>query len=84
MRKSILIAGAAFVALVASAGMPRPQAAVTLAIVNARVWTGNPKQPWADAVAVSGDRIAAVGSSASIQKLTDANTQASSTPRAGW
>jgi len=41
----------------------------TLAIVNARVWTGNPRQRWADAVAVSGDRIAAVGSSAEVSKL---------------
>lgn len=42
---------------------------VTLAIVNARVWTGNPRQPWATAVAASGDRIVAVGSSAEIAKL---------------
>lgn len=42
---------------------------LTLAIVNARVWTANPKQPWASAVAVSGDRILAVGSSAEISKL---------------
>ena len=42
---------------------------VNLAIVNARVWTGDERRPWADAVAVSGDRIAAVGSSAEIRKL---------------
>lgn len=42
---------------------------VTLAIVNARVWTANPRQPWASGVAVSGDRIIAVGSSAEIAKL---------------
>ncbi len=47
----------------------KPPAVPTLAIVNARVWTGNPRQPWADAVAVSGDRIAAVGSSAEVSKL---------------
>ncbi len=41
----------------------------TLAIVNAKVWTANPRQPWASAVAVSGDRIVAVGSSAEISKL---------------
>ncbi len=41
----------------------------SLAIVNARVWTGNASQPWASAVAVSGDRIASVGSSAEISKL---------------
>jgi len=29
-------------------------AAPTLAVVNARVWTGDAKRPWADAIAVSG------------------------------
>ena len=43
---------------------------VTLAVVNARVWTGDPRRPWADAVAVRGERIAAVGSSAEVRKLT--------------
>ncbi|MEP7344606.1 MAG: amidohydrolase [Gemmatimonadaceae bacterium] len=42
---------------------------VSLAIVNARVWTGDTTRPWADAVAVAGERIAAVGSSAEIRKL---------------
>jgi predicted amidohydrolase YtcJ len=42
---------------------------ITLAIVNARVWTGNPAQPWATAVAASRERIAAVGASAEIAKL---------------
>ena len=42
---------------------------VTLAVVNARVWTGDARRPWADAVAVRGERIAAVGSSAEIRKL---------------
>lgn len=45
---------------------------VTLAIVNARVWTGNPSQPWATGIAVSGDRILSVGSSAEIAKLARA------------
>jgi predicted amidohydrolase YtcJ len=45
---------------------------VTLAIVNARVWTANPRQPWASGVAVSGDRITSVGSSAEIAKLAKA------------
>ncbi|MGQ0647359.1 MAG: amidohydrolase [Gemmatimonadaceae bacterium] len=43
--------------------------AVTLAVVNARVWTGNPQRPWVDAIAVRDDRIAALGSSAEIRKL---------------
>lgn len=41
---------------------------VTLAVVNARVWTGNAQRPWADAIATRGDTIAAVGSSAEVMK----------------
>lgn len=48
---------------------------VTLAIVNARVWTANEAQPWAEAVAVSGDKIAAVGSDARIRALVSAGTR---------
>lgn len=40
----------------------------TLAIVNARVWTGDEQRPWADAVLVRGARIIGVGSSAEIRK----------------
>jgi predicted amidohydrolase YtcJ len=42
---------------------------VTLAIVNARVWTGDSAQPWAEAVAVAGDRLVAVGSSDAVRAL---------------
>jgi predicted amidohydrolase YtcJ len=49
---------------------------VTLAVVNARVWTANPRQPWATGIAVSGDRILSVGSSAEIAKLARANPSA--------
>jgi len=47
----------------------------TLAIVNARVWTGDASRPWADAVAVTGSRISAVGSSAAIRKLASEATR---------
>jgi predicted amidohydrolase YtcJ len=50
-------------------------APVTLAVVNARIWTGNAKRPWAEAIAVRGDRIAAVGSSAEIRKMTGADAK---------
>jgi len=42
---------------------------VTLAVVNARVWTGDSARPWADAFAVRGERIATVGSSAAVRKI---------------
>src|SRR5258708_6678803 len=47
---------------------PAPPMAGDLAIVNARVWTGDVSRPWVDAVLVKGDRIEAVGSSAEIRK----------------
>lgn len=48
---------------------------VSLAVVNARVWTADARRPWAEAVAVSGDRIAAVGSSAEVRKLAGPDTR---------
>jgi len=40
-----------------------------LIVINARVWTGDPAAPEAEAVAVTGDRIAAVGRRADVEKL---------------
>jgi predicted amidohydrolase YtcJ len=42
---------------------------ITLADVNARVWTGDPALRWAEALAVSGDRLVAVGTNADVRKL---------------
>jgi len=47
-------------------------AVITLAVLNARIWTGDPARPWADALAVSGDRIRAVGARAEIEALDQA------------
>ena len=41
---------------------------ITQALVNGRIWTGNPAQPQAEAIAIAGDRIAAVGTSADIRQ----------------
>ena len=51
-----------------SALAPAPPPVTALAIVNARVWTGDARRPWADAVLVRGDRIDVVGSSAEVRK----------------
>ena len=42
-------------------------------IVNARVRTGDPRRPWADAVALSGDQVVEVGSSAALRKCAPAD-----------
>lgn len=47
----------------------------TLAVVNARIWTGDPKQPWADALAAAGDRLVVVGRSAEVKKMITASTR---------
>ena len=47
----------------------------TLAVVNARVWTGDPRRPWADALAATGDRLTVVGSSAEVRKLATPSTR---------
>jgi predicted amidohydrolase YtcJ len=47
---------------------PPGEPVITLAFVNAHVWTGNPSQPEAEAVALAGDRIAHVGTSADIRQ----------------
>lgn len=44
----------------------------SLAIVNAKVWTGDSTRPWAEAVAINGDTIVAVGSSAEVRKMNAA------------
>jgi predicted amidohydrolase YtcJ len=46
-----------------------PAADPHLAVVNAKVWTGDPRRPWATALAVAGDRLVAVGSTAEVRKL---------------
>ena len=55
--------------------MTSNQQPVTIAIVNGVVWTGEPNKPWAEAVALSGDRIAAVGSTAEIRRLLSTQTR---------
>src|SRR3712207_1279418 len=74
MRPTVLLA-ALSLGSVMSTSATAQSGPVTLAVVNARVWTGDPRRPWADAVAVRGDRIAAVGSSAEVKKMTVPTTR---------
>ncbi len=52
-----------------------PPFAADLIIVNANIHTMNPTQPSAEAVAIQGNRIVAVGSSQEIKKLGGSNTR---------
>src|SRR6185436_20179332 len=68
--RSRAIAACTAVAILSSCGRSMiPPSDISLAILNAKVWTGDPRQPWATGVAISGDKISRVGSSAEISKL---------------
>jgi predicted amidohydrolase YtcJ len=51
-----------------------PAQEVTSIVVNGRVWTGDPAKPWAEAVAIAGSKVRAVGSTAEIANLATAST----------
>lgn len=57
-----------------AAGAAQAQSA-TLILVNGRIWTENPKQREAEAIAIAGNRIVAVGSSTAIKKLAASGSQ---------
>lgn len=67
-----LVAGS-FVALLGRAPSEKP--ADTL-LFNGHIYTSNPAQPWAEAVAIRAGKIVAVGSTSSLQSLRGANTKA--------
>jgi predicted amidohydrolase YtcJ len=65
-------------AIAAAAGVtaqPPAPSGVNLALVNGRVYTLDSSRPWADALAIAGSRIAAVGSTAEIQRLAGSGTR---------
>src|SRR5438874_1729369 len=71
-----LLAIAIIISLCASlqAASPPSNAADTV-ILNARIYTVNPQQTWAEALAISGEKIIAVGSTNEIQKYRNASTK---------
>jgi predicted amidohydrolase YtcJ len=51
-----------------------PSHEADLILVGARVWTGNQDRPWAEAVAIEGDRILAVGRRREVLRFRGRNT----------
>jgi predicted amidohydrolase YtcJ len=84
-RVAVSIAAALGAALINAAAMAAPAApaaqptdsrpAADLIVHNARVWTVNPKQPQAEAVAVLNGRIVAVGAEAAVMPWRGLNTR---------
>src|SRR5277367_3636574 len=62
-------------ALLGAPAVHSADAPASLMLVNGRIYTMNAAQPWADAVALRGDRIAAVGTQAEVLRLKGAATR---------
>ncbi|MEZ5020369.1 MAG: amidohydrolase family protein [Bacteroidales bacterium] len=66
MRILSLFAVVALGVMIGSCNNPEKEA--DMIITNARIWTGNAEQPYAEAMAVSGDTIVALGSNREVMK----------------
>ena len=62
---------AGLISSLACAGAPAPDTI----LFNGKIFTSNPAQPWARAVAITGDRIVAVGDDAAVTALAGASTR---------
>jgi predicted amidohydrolase YtcJ len=69
-----------FLLFTAACSPPDAPEYANLVVRDARVWTGNPEQPWAEAVASRGDKIIAVGSNAEVETLIGDETEVISVP----
>lgn len=59
-------AGSALALALALAAAPQSASTPALAIINARVYTGDAARPWAEAISIHNNRIAAVGTTAEV------------------
>jgi predicted amidohydrolase YtcJ len=62
------------VAVLAGATACGASEAADMVLVNGRIYTLDEQQPWADAVAIRGDRVVAVGSNSQVNRLAGPNT----------
>lgn len=74
MVRSIAVTAVSFCAVLACVASSHAQRA-TLVLVHGKIWTENPKQPEAEAVAVEGEHILAVGTSAEMMRLAGKDTR---------
>jgi len=69
---TVTLAAATLAACGSEESGPRP---ATLVVTEARIWTGNPHEPWADALASRGERIVAVGTRQEVQPFIGPDTE---------
>lgn len=66
--------------LMAACSPQDPQAIASLVVTDARIWTGDAENPWAEAIATDGDRILALGDTAQITNFIGEDTEVISIP----
>ncbi len=71
----VILPALAVAAALSSCTGSAPEAEADLLLVGARVWTGWDEKPWAEAVAVIGDRIVAVGTSRELEPYRGPSTR---------
>jgi len=69
MRRAVLVSLAVMLLATAAAAAP------SIVLLSGKVFTGDTTRPWAEAVAIEGNRISAVGTDAEIRALADKKTQ---------
>jgi hypothetical protein len=76
MTKHLLTAASALLAvMIGIAGCAGVREMADLVLLDGTVWTGEKSLPWAEAVAVKGDRILLVGSKREVRRLVGAKTR---------
>jgi predicted amidohydrolase YtcJ len=70
--RSVWIAAAALLSVAAAR---RPASAADFVLVGGKVFTADPARPWAQALAITGDRITAVGTTAEVRSLAGPATR---------
>jgi predicted amidohydrolase YtcJ len=75
MQALSIVVAAALTAIALFPVVASGQGHVDLILVHGKIWTENPRQPEAEAVAIQGNRIVEVGDSDSIQKLAGPRTR---------
>lgn len=75
LRRAALLSGACLAALpMLASAAPAPGNHVDRIFLHGKVWTADTAQPWAQAIAVSGDTLVAVGSDAQVQAMAAPDT----------
>jgi predicted amidohydrolase YtcJ len=71
----LLLAGLAGILRYGMNGQVSASAPPADLVIYGRIWTGDSARPWAEALAVSGEKIAAVGDSSSVSRLIGRSTR---------